>query len=145
MSLGGSSNDPEKLGSCVKILSWLRKKRSMRVHFWRYVPFLHYVSCFFPKRPVNLHPLLLFSKHELVCDPEKNWVQNMGRNKQGAKKQGYCYSKREEAKQKTGSLLLKKSLHLLFLSNNVPVFCTLLFAAHILDPFLISGQPDKLE
>ena len=85
MSLGGSSNDPEKLGSCVKILSWLRKKRSMRVHFWRYVPFLHYVSCFFPKHPINLHPLFLFWKHGLVCVPEKNWVQNMDFKMQDAK------------------------------------------------------------
>ena len=28
---------------------------------------------------------------------KKNWVQNMGCQKQGAKKQGHCYSKREEA------------------------------------------------
>ena len=47
----------------------------------------------------------------------------MGCKKQDAKKQGHCYSKREEVR-----------LPLLFLSNNDPVFCTLLFALHhILD------------
>ena len=46
----------------------------------------------------------------------------MGCKKQGAKKQGRCYSKREEA-----------AKPLLFLINNDPVFCTLLFAPHILD------------
>ena len=45
---------------------------------------------------VNLHPLFLFWKHGSVCEPEKK-VQNMGCKKQGAKKQGHCYSKREEA------------------------------------------------
>jgi hypothetical protein len=41
--------------------------------------------------------------------------------KQGAKKLGHCYSKREEA-----------AWFLLFLNNNDPVFCTLLLATHIL-------------
>ena len=54
----------------------------------------------------------------------KKRVQNMGCKKQDAKK-GHCYSKREEA-----------AWLLLFLNNNDPVFCTLLFATHILDPFL---------
>ena len=66
----------------------------------------------------------------------------MGCKKQVAKKQGHCYSKKEEAR-----------LPLLFLNNNDPVFCTtLLFAIHILDLFFkvpdpkkISGRPDKLE
>ena len=40
----------------------------------------------------------------------------MGCKKQGAKKQGHCYSKREGA-----------AWPLLFLNNNDPVFCTLLF------------------
>ena len=49
----------------------------------------------------------------------------MGCKNQGAKNQGQCYSKREES-----------AWSLLFLNNNDPVFCTLLFATHILDPFL---------
>ena len=49
----------------------------------------------------------------------------MGCKKQGAKKQGHCYSKREEA-----------AWPLLFLNNNEPdLFFTLLFATHILDLF----------
>ena len=47
--------------------------------------------------PVNLHPLFLFWKHGSVCDTEKNQVQNMDLKKAGSKKQGHCYSKREEA------------------------------------------------
>ena len=61
--------------------------------------------------------------------------------KAGCKKQGHCYSKREDI-----------SMPLLFLNNNDPVFCTLLFATHIVDLFFKvpdpkkpSGQPDKLE
>ena len=42
----------------------------------------------------------------------------------GCKKQGHCYSKREDAR-----------LPLRFLNINDPVFCTLLFATHILDLF----------
>ena len=51
-------------------------------------------------------------------------VQNMGCKMQGAKIQGHCYSKREEA-----------AWLLLFLNNNDPVFCKMLFATHIFDPF----------
>ena len=47
-------------------------------------------------RPVNLHPLFLFWKHGSVCDPEKNQVQNMDLKKSRWKKQGHCYSKREQ-------------------------------------------------
>ena len=72
---------------------------------------------------------------------KKNQVQNMDLKKAGCKKQGHCYSKREEA-----------AWSFLFLNNNDPGFCTLLFATHILDPFFkvpdpkkISGRPDKLE
>ena len=71
--------------------------------------------------PVNLHPLFLFWKPGWVCDPEKNQVQSMDLNKirskvwtwkkQVAKKQGHCYSKREEAR-----------LPFLFLNNNDPAF-----------------------
>ena len=57
------------------------------------------------------------------------------------KNQGHFYSKREEA---AGSLL--------FLNNDDPVFCTLLFAKSsvpdflkVPDPKKVSGQPDKLE
>ena len=54
----------------------------------------------------------------------------MGCKKQGAKKQGHCYSKREES-----------AWPLLFLNKNNPVFCTLLFATHILDLFLQGHKP----
>ena len=46
----------------------------------------------------------------------------MDLKKAGSKKQGHCYSKRKEA-----------AWPLLFLNNNDLVFCTLLFATHILD------------
>ena len=48
-------------------------------------------------RPVNLHPLFLFWKNGLVCDPEKKSGPKSGMQKAGCKKQGHCYSKREEA------------------------------------------------
>ena len=65
-----------------------------------------------------------------------------GPKKAGSKKQGHCYSKREEAR-----------LPLLFLSNIDPVFCTQLFSGayfgpdffKVPDPKKISGRPDKLE
>ena len=61
-------------------------------------------------------------------------VQNMGFKKLGAKNQGHsCYSKREEV-----------ALLLLFLNNKDPVFCTLLFATHILDLFLQGHKPTHL-
>ena len=43
----------------------------------------------------------------------------MDLKKAGSKKQGHCYSKREKA-----------AWPLLFLNNNDPVFCTLLFQGH---------------
>ena len=46
----------------------------------------------------------------------------MDYKKQGTKKQGYCYSKREEA-----------AWSLFFLND--PVFCTLLFATHTENAF----------
>ena len=55
----------------------------------------------------------------------------MGCKKQGAKKQGHCYSKREEAR-----------LPLLFLNNNDPGFCTPYFGPDFFkvpDPKKISG------
>ena len=52
----------------------------------------------------------------------------MGCKKQGAKKQGHCYSKREEA-----------VWYLLFLNNNDPIFLK------VSDPKKISCRPDKLE
>ena len=58
----------------------------------------------------------------------------MGCNKQGAKKQGHCYYKREEVR-----------LLLLFLNNNDPVsFCTLLFANHTLDLSFKVSDPKKI-
>ena len=71
------------------------------------------------KRPVNLHPLFLFWKHGSVCDPKKNQVQNMDLKKVGCKKQGHCYSKREETR-----------LPLLFLNNNDPFFCNLFWTSY---------------
>ena len=65
----------------------------------------------------------------------------MGYKTQGAKKQGHCYSKREEA-----------CLLLLFLNNNDPVFLHPAFCNPYFGPFFkvpdpkkISGRPDKLE
>jgi hypothetical protein len=46
-----------------------------------------------------------------------------GLQKAGCKKQGHCYSKREEAR-----------LSFLFLNDNDPVFCTLFFAPCFLHP-----------
>ena len=53
-----------------------------------------------------------------------------GLQKAGCKKQGHCYSKREEA-----------AWPLLFLNKNDPVFCTLLLATHILDLYLQGHKP----
>ena len=61
-------------------------------------------------RPVNLHPLFLFWKPGSVFDSEKTRHPDYFK-KQGAKNQGHCYSKREEA-----------AWSLLFLNNNDPVF-----------------------
>ena len=66
----------------------------------------------------------------------------MDLKKAGCKKQGHCYSKREEA-----------AWPLLFLNNNDPVFCTLLFSGpyfgldffKVPDPKKISGRPDKVK
>ena len=58
----------------------------------------------------------------------------MGCKMQGAKKQGLCYSKREEA-----------ARPLLFLNNNDPVFCTMLFATHILDLSFKVPPPKKYQ
>ena len=60
---------------------------------------------------------------------KKNQVQNMDLKKAGYKKQDHCYSKREEA-----------IWPLLFLNNNDPVFCTLLFASHIFDLVIFQGH-----
>ena len=56
----------------------------------------------------------------------------MDLKKAGSKKQGHCYSKREEA-----------AWPLLFLNNNDLVSCTLLFAPHILDPIFLKFQTLK--
>ena len=50
-------------------------------------------------RPVNLNPLFQICKNGLVCDPQKNEVQNMGCKQQGAKswvRTFFCYSERED-------------------------------------------------
>ena len=90
--------------------------------------------------PVNLHPLFLFWKHGSVCDPEKN-RSKYGPEKSKVKKQGHCYSKREEAR-----------LLFLFLNNNDHVFGFLLFSGayfgpdffKVADPKKIPGRPDEL-
>ena len=53
----------------------------------------------------------------------------MGCEKQGAKKQGHCYSKREEA-----------AWPFLFLINKDPVFCTLLFSGPYFAPDFFQGH-----
>ena len=64
----------------------------------------------------------------------KKWGPKNGVQKPGCKNQGHCYSKREKAR-----------LPPLFLNNNDPAFCTLLFAPHILDPvFFQGGKPTPL-
>ena len=57
----------------------------------------------------------------------KIWGAKSRVQRAGCKKQGHCYSKREEA-----------ACSFLFLNNNDPVFCTLLFAPHILDLIFFS-------
>ena len=49
------------------------------------------------RRPVNLHPLFFFWKPGSVCDLEKKIGHPAFLKKQGAKNQGHCCSKREEA------------------------------------------------
>ena len=56
----------------------------------------------------------------------------MDLKKAGSKKQGHCYSKREEA-----------AWLLLFLNNNDTVFCNLLFQVHILDLIFFKFQTLK--
>ena len=53
----------------------------------------------------------------------------MGCKKQAVKKQGHCYSKREEA-----------AWPLLFLNNYDPVFFTLLFSGPYFGPDFFQGQ-----
>ena len=53
----------------------------------------------------------------------------MDLKKVGCKKQGHCYSKREETR-----------LPLLFLNNNDPVFCNLLFSGPYLDLIFFQGH-----
>ena len=86
-------------------------------------------------RPVNLHPLFLFWKHGSVCDLEKNQIQNMDLKKARWKNR-VCYlfvwySKREEAR-----------LSLLFLNNNDPVFCNLIFSGPYFGPVFWGSQTD---
>ena len=53
----------------------------------------------------------------------------MDLKKAGGKKQGHCYSKREEA-----------AWPLLFYDNNDPVFCTLFFSVPYFGPDLFQGR-----
>ena len=95
---------------------------------------------FLPYCPVNLHPLFLFRKHGSVCDFEKRIRSKIWTWKKQGKKQGHFYSKRN-----------KTRMFLLFLNNNNPVFCSLLFPGPDLIFFKfqtrkkISGWPDTLE
>ena len=89
------------------------------------------VVCILITCPVNQHPLFLFWKRGSVCYPEKNQFQNMDLKKAGFKKQGHWYWKREEA-----------AWHLFFLSNNVPIFCNLLFSGPYIGlDFFLSSIP----
>ena len=85
-------------------------------------------------RPVNLHPDIKNNRwtwYFLGSGTLKKLGPKYGVQKAGRKKQGRCYSKREDAAER-----------LLLLINNDPVFCTLLFAPHILDPvFFQVRQP----
>ena len=58
----------------------------------------------------------------------------MGCKKQGAKKQGHCYSKREEA-----------AWPLLFFNNNDPVFLPPAFCNSYFGPFLKVPDPKKIQ
>ena len=53
----------------------------------------------------------------------------MDLTKEGARKQGYCYSKREEA-----------AWPFLILNNNDPIFCTLLFSGPYFGPDFSQGH-----
>ena len=59
----------------------------------------------------------------------------MGYKKHGAKKPGA----------KNRVIVIQKEKRPGFLNNNDPVFCTLLFETHILDPKNISGRTDKMQ
>ena len=82
---------------------------------------------------------MLIKKSEI--EKTKPTYSISGLQKEGSKKQGHCYSKREEA-----------VWPLLFLNNNDPVFlhpafCTPYFGPDFLkvpDPKKISGRPDNL-
>ena len=58
---------------------------------WIEIEITYYLTIY--TRPVNLHPLFLFWKHGLVCDLEKNQVQNMGCEKQSAKTRVFFFQK----------------------------------------------------
>ena len=77
--------------------------------------------------PVNLHPVFLFWKHGLVCDPEKSQVQNMVLKKSKKEKRpGFFFS-------------FWITMTLFFRSISWTWFFW------VPDPKKISGRPDKLE
>ena len=106
-------------------------------------PPIHYITqpCRYPKNQPQVYTqlpsqsaptiliyqvdLIFFQGLELKRIRSKIWTCK----KQGAKKQGHCYSKREKA-----------DWPLLFLDNNDPIFCTLLFATRILDLIFFQGH-----
>ena len=83
--------------------------------------------CFYEYNKYRQADLIFFRAWNL-----KKRSRKIGCKKKGAKKQGHCYSKREEA-----------AWPLLFLNNNDPVFCNLLFVPHILDLifFRVANRP----
>ena len=74
--------------------------------------------------PSQSVPTILVLKNRVGLWTWKKPGPKYGVQKAGCKKQGQCYSKREKAR-----------LSLLFLNNNEPVFCTLLFATYFFGPF----------
>ena len=85
--------------------------------------------------PSQSAPTILKCQVDLIFFRLWNFKKKVQKNrlqKAGCKKQGHCYSKREET-----------AWPFLFLNNIDPVFCTLLFAPHILDPvfFRVSYRP----
>ena len=77
--------------------------------------------------PSQSVPTILVLKNRVGLWTWKKPGPKYGVQKAGCKKQGQCYSKREKAR-----------LSLLFLNNNDPAFCTLLFATYFFGPFFLS-------
>ena len=106
---------------CAQVYPVHRCRKIFRIQYrtWNLVNKInalygHWSTHSLAKSPSQSVPTILVLK---TLWPWKKKVQNMGCKKQGAKIQGHCYTKREKA-----------AWLLLFLNNNDPVFCTLLFS-----------------